>query len=301
VILTGDVATLGPFDVRSLMERGNGNPDVRVALVDGPVMVDHPDLTTENIIGLHRHFACTSSAVSRDPACLHGTFIAGILSARRESSTPGICPGCSLLIRPVLMPPQGARPESTPRDLAAAIVSCAEARAWIINLSVGFSRASDSRNPDLEDALHFAASRGVVVVAATGNTGSLASTPVTRHPWVIPVVACDMQGQVLNDSDTSGSVAKRGLTALGEATSLGPIAEQVTLRGTSVAAAYVTGAIALLWSEFPSVSATDVRLVVAQSRGRRRGILPPVLYTEEVRRRLSSICQGRVAVNAYRQ
>ena len=33
-------------------------------------------------------------------ACMHGTFVAGILSAKRDFPIPGICPECILLVRP---------------------------------------------------------------------------------------------------------------------------------------------------------------------------------------------------------
>jgi len=35
------------------------------------------------------------------PACSHGTLVAGVLSARRDSLHPGICPGCTLVVRPI--------------------------------------------------------------------------------------------------------------------------------------------------------------------------------------------------------
>ena len=36
-------------------------------------------------------------------ACRHGTFVAGILCAKRGLSAPAICPGCTLLLRPIFM------------------------------------------------------------------------------------------------------------------------------------------------------------------------------------------------------
>lgn len=72
----------------------------------------------------------------------------------------------------------------------------------------------------------------------------------------------------------------RGLRAPGEAiTSLGAVGKTpLTLGGTSVSAPFVTGAIALLWSQFPAASAAEVRAAVTQAvAGRRTTVTPPLL------------------------
>ena len=80
-------------------------------------------------------------------------------------------------------------------------------------------------------------------------------------------------------SNLGSSIGRRGLGAPGEAvTSLGPIAQPLTLDGTSAATPFVTGAAALLWSEFPNASAAEVRSAVTKAVARRRtGIVPPLL------------------------
>ena len=83
-----------------LMERTSGSPDVKIGLIDGPVVTRHPDLASERLreIPGSSGAACTRA---NSAACLHGTFVAGILSARRNSPAPAICPNCTLLIRPI--------------------------------------------------------------------------------------------------------------------------------------------------------------------------------------------------------
>ena len=52
----------------------------------------------------------------------------------------------------------------------------------------------------------------------------------------------------------------------------------LALGGTSVAAPFVTGTIALLWSMFPRASAAEVKHAVTMSaHGRRTTIVPPLL------------------------
>jgi subtilisin family serine protease len=61
-------------------------------------------------------------------------------------------------------------------------------------------------------------------------------------------------------------------------TSLGAEGESLTLGGTSVAAPFMTGTIALLWSMFPRASAAEVKSAVTSAYGRRRTtVVPPML------------------------
>jgi subtilisin family serine protease len=215
-------------------------------------------------------------------ACLHGTFVAGILAAKPDSTAPAICPNCTLLIRPIFAettPGRDCMPSATAPDLSAAIIDCIDAGARIINLSLGVAQPSTRGERALQEALDQAARHGVIVVAAAGNQGTLGTSVITRHPWVIPVAACDLHGRPLNDSNLGSSIGRRGLSAPGDRiTSLSPQGQSLTLGGTSVAVPFVTGAIALLWSEFPAVTAPQVKLAITRANTQRRGsVVPPLL------------------------
>jgi subtilisin family serine protease len=69
------------------------------------------------------------------------------------------------------------------------------------------------------------------------------------------------------------------LTAPGKnVVSLGTEDRPQTSGGTSAAAPFVTGAVALLRSEFPNASAAHIKLALRQGSGRRhRRIAPPLL------------------------
>jgi subtilisin family serine protease len=267
-----------------LMERTTGSPNVNIGLIDGPVFSRHPHLDAQHLrqIGDLNQASCTQA---ESMACLHGTFIAGILSAKRTSPAPSICPDCTLFIRPIFGETSAGQehaPTATPAELAAAILDCIRAGARVINLSVALAQPSTRGELMLDEALDQALRRGVLVVAAAGNQGTLGTSSITRHPWVIPVVACDVRGRPLNESNLGGSIGRRGLSAPGDGImSLGSDGKSLSLSGTSVAVPFVTGAIALLWSQFPSLSAAKIKLALTQSPSSgRASVLPPLLDAE---------------------
>jgi len=268
-------------ELSALMERSQGRRAITVALIDGPVVLNHPELAgaiIREIPGKLKGTCTRSDAV----ACTHATFVAGILSGRRGSVAPAICPECTLLLRPIFAETaSGSRqmPSATTEELAEAIIDSVDAGARVINLSSALVQPSPKGEMELEEALNYAARRAVITVAAAGNQGTVGSSAITRHPWVIPVAACNSQGRPLSASNLSGSIGKRGVSAPGEnITSLGTNGKPRTFGGTSAAAPFVTGAIALLWSEFPGASAAQIKLAVIQGdTPRRRTIVPPLL------------------------
>ena len=88
--------------------------------------------------------------------------------------------------------------------------------ARVINLSSALVRPSPKGESKLNEAFNHAAQRGVITVAAAGNQGAVGSSAITRHPWVIPVAACDTQGRPLNESNLGSSIGRRGLGGPGD-------------------------------------------------------------------------------------
>lgn len=83
----------------------------------------------------------------------------------------------------------------------------------------------------------------------------------------------------MRESNLGSSIGRQGLCAPGESvTSLGVDGRLLTSGGTSIAAPFVTGAVALLWSVFPAAVASQVKLAVTQAHGARRAtVVPPLL------------------------
>jgi subtilisin family serine protease len=191
---------MNPLDLvglTALMERTAGRPEVVVGLVDGPIAMNHPDLTADTIREVSGKMSGTCTKTN-SAACLHGTFVAGILCANRGSAAPAICPNCTLLAYSIFAETASGNtgmPSATPEDLTAAILACIEAGARILNLSLALTQSFSKGERALGEALDHAARRGVIIVAAAGNQGTIGSTVISCHPWVIPVVACDLRGK----------------------------------------------------------------------------------------------------------
>jgi subtilisin family serine protease len=265
------------------MDMTRGTSEIKIGLIDGPVDIKHPDLNIGNIREVPGRFAGACSR-SNSVACRHGTLVAGILIAKRGSAAPAICPGCTLLVRPIFEETtsrDGDMPSATPEELAQAIIDTVDAGSNVINLSSALAQVSSKGERQLDEALTYAAHRGVICVAAAGNQGMLGSTAITRHTWVISVAACDSGGRPLGKTNLGRSIGTRGLLAPGDnitSLGLGSNGEFSSFGGTSAAAPFVTGTMALLWSAFPN--ATAARLKLAMTDAHRKGsaaIVPSLL------------------------
>jgi subtilisin family serine protease len=263
----------------AVMALTSGSPDVVIGLVDGPVALDHPDLSTRNFRVVSGMAAACRDAGSW--ACVHGTFVAGILAARRGAKAPAIAPDCTVLIRPVFAEglPVGPVPSASSAELAAAIVQCVEAGARLLNLSVAVIGPALGAHRALKEALEHARRRGVLVVTAAGNQGVVGSSTITGNRWVVPVVAYSRCGRVLAPSNFGRAIGLGGVGGPGDGVvSLAPHGQSAMSAGTSIAAPFVTGTAALLWSLYPTAGPADVkRALLASAAGQRRTIIPPLL------------------------
>jgi hypothetical protein len=267
-----------------LMEERNGDPSISVGIIDGPLDLGHPAFAGSSLrtVRPNQLAACQDA---RSAACSHGTAIAGILCAKRGLPAPAICPSCTFLFYPIF-PEDGGSVSVTPSELAHAIVETVDAGARIINLSLGVIPADTSTDRELDEACGYAASRGVVLVAAAGNQGRIGFLPLLNHPWVIPVVSCDSGGRVAPESNLSPTIGRRGLCAPGVGILTAAAGgDYAPISGTSAAAAILTGSMALLWSDSPATRPIELRAAILRSARRdRRSLVPPLLDVEAARK-----------------
>jgi len=154
----------GPRRVRAprAWDATRGSSSLVVAVVDTGVDYGHPDLQGLFVPGFD---FVNNDANPRDDQG-HGTAVAGVIAARTQNheGQAGMCWKCSVMPVKVL-DRNGTGPTST---IAAGIVWAVNQGARVINLSLGGAGTTQA----LQDAVLFAASKGVVVVAAAGNSGS---------------------------------------------------------------------------------------------------------------------------------
>ncbi|MEO5576497.1 MAG: S8 family serine peptidase [Gaiellaceae bacterium] len=151
-------------------------PSVRVAVIDSGIDADHPDFAGK--IADAKTFVGGSARVDEEG---HGTFVAGLIAAG-VNNTVGIAGSASsaeLLVAKVVNGNDLIDVETEVRAIRWAV----ERDAGVINMSLGGFR--DPRDPDRDafspleaQAIGWAHGRGVVVVAAVGNS---ADTP--PRPW----------------------------------------------------------------------------------------------------------------------
>jgi subtilisin family serine protease len=262
-----------------------GRAEIRIGLIDGPVASALQAFASSRLEAVGSPNGATWCDDARSAACVHGTFVAGILCAARDSGAPAICPGCTVLVRPIFYARRSSIEGADPRDLARAIRETVQAGARLINLSAAAPPLSAA--PELRDALDLAARRGVIVVAAAGNQGSVTSSPLTRHPAVLPIAACDRVGRPWPGSNLGLSIGRSGWSACGErVVSLSPDGRLHARSGTSAATPLVTGALALLWSERPELTSAELRYRVRRAAPAQGSIVPPVFDAAAAHRAL---------------
>lgn len=181
----------------------------------------------------------------------HGTHVAGTIaqSTNNNFGVAGIAYEANIMPLKVLSSFGGG----TVADIAEAIRFAADNKADVINLSLGGGGESSV----LKDAIDYAHSKGVVVVAAAGNADQNAADYPARYPHAIAVAALDASGEKAPYSNYGAGVdisAPGGSTVQGEAggilqNTLNPqTGESVfaAFQGTSMAAPHVAGVAALI-------------------------------------------------------
>ena len=224
-----------------LWQETEGDSEIRIAVLDGPVDLSHPCFDGADLKSL-------PTLVAQDGRSDHGTHVASLIFGRRNSRAPGVAPGCGGLILPVFQQTEQRtlRP-CTQQDLARNISLALEAGAHIINISGGELSSSGRGIDFLENAVRQAAERNVLIIAATGNEGCECLHVPAALPNVLPVGALDRDGRPLGTSNWSTDL--KGIMAPGAMIRGAlPNGETGWMTGTSFATPLVAGVAGLLLS-----------------------------------------------------
>jgi thermitase len=223
-----------------------------VAVLDTGVDGGHPDLRGKVINGFN---AIANNGDAGDDNG-HGTAVAGLIAANTDngSGIAGLCWGCVIMPIKVLT----GRGSGSDAGVAAGIRWATDNGARILNLSLGGSSESQT----LREAVEYAISRNVLVVAASGNErseGNLPSYPAA-YDGVLAVGATGNSDVVTGFSNT-GDYVDMSAPGVGLWTTL-PGGEYGPPNGTSFSSPYVAGAAALVYTLRPDLPQGDVQCVL---------------------------------------
>jgi thermitase len=207
-----------------------------VAVLDSGIDGRHPDLAGRILAA--RDFVDTTGDTS--DASWHGTAVAGVAES--------VCPGCAIVSAKVL----DAQDAGTDAEIARGLLWAVDAGARVVNLSM----SGPDEAPGLRRAIRTATRRGVVLVAAAGNSGSAAPSFPAADPNVIGVAATTPAGTLYSWSNRGAWIAIAGP---GEVTTTLRGGGYSAFHGTSAAAPAVAAAAAECLAVSPGLSPAAVR------------------------------------------
>ena len=217
--------------------------DVLIAMIDSEVDQRHPDLAgaiADRLEPIGQEF-------KPQP---HGTGMAGAMASHRRLL--GVAPGARILAVNAFGTDSDSAYGTTEQILKGIDWAIAKG-AKIINMSF-----AGPRDPLVQLALKKAYEKGIVLVAAAGNAGPNSEPQFpAADPDVIAVTATDANDALLPEANrgTHISVAAPGVDVLVPA----PNAQYQITTGTSVAAAEVSGVIALMLERKPNADPDSIR------------------------------------------
>lgn len=242
------IGMLGAWDITT------GSNGVVVAVIDTGVNADHPDLQDNLLPG----YNFVEGNEEPDDDVFHGTFVSGIIAARGDNGmgVAGLCWQCRILPIRSLGSDGG-----TLGSIAQGVRYAVDRGARIINMSLGASANSTL----LRDAVNYALSKNVLVVAASGNAGEENNEIAypAAYPGVLSVGATDVNDQIapFSTNNTNVQISAPGVNVASTGNDQDLYAYGA-YDGTSFAAPIVSGVAALMLSVNPSLSAEQLKQIL---------------------------------------
>ncbi len=268
-----------------------GDPGTIIAIIDTGIDPGHEDLTANLVTGYDFVDINTSayvdagyglvtgedySVADSDPSDYngHGTHCAGIAAGKGNNSIgiSGVAYNASLMpVRAgfsIIHPVYGEVGSLENDDIANAIDYAVTNSADVLSMSFGgpFSQI-------MSDAIDFAASNGVVLIASAGNSSSSALSFPAGNENVISVSATADDDTIAYYSNfgywidvaAPGGDSGKDTMILSTVPAVGTISDPsgyLSIQGTSMAAPYVAGLAGLILKQNPSFTADDVKRAI---------------------------------------
>jgi subtilisin family serine protease len=208
----------------------------------------------------------------KGPNADHGSMVSGIIGAVRNNGVGvnGIATGVKIMaLRSI---PNG---DEYDKDVALSIRYAVDNGANIINMS--FGKGYSPMESEVYAAIKYAESKGVLMIAASGNEGQDVDV-ITHYPtpysgkgdlvstWLtVGANSKDFKEKMTANFSNYGA-EKVHLFAPGvKVISISPDDSYDMMNGTSFSCPVVSGVAALVWSYYPSFSASELREILMES------------------------------------
>jgi len=217
-----------------------GNSSIVVAVVDDAIQTDHTDLNGKCLQG--RDVADGDNDPRPSSTChSHGTHVSGIVGASTNNATGIASIGYEVSILPVKATYDADQSCRAINRAYEGVLWAADNGADIINMSWGGGFSTTGQN-----IINYASSKGILLVAAAGNSNSANFHYPAAYNNVISVAATD-----INDSKASFSSYGNWVDVSAPGASIKstvPFNSYAVYNGTSMASPMVAGLCGLVWS-----------------------------------------------------
>jgi subtilisin family serine protease len=232
-------------------QRSSRGAGVQIAVIDTGVDYAHPDLKGR-IVARRNFVDADEGRFQRD---LHGTEVSGVIAAVADNGIGivGIAPEARVIALKACWQGAAAGPAvCNSFTLAQALEAAIVAHADIVNMSL-----AGPADPLLTRLVERGAEQGTIFVGAAPPAGSGQSFPA------------DLQQVLAVDAAENSSGNPRHLLAPGrDVLTLVPGGHYDFASGSSLAAAEISGVVALLLAERPHLTGSDVRSILLRSSRR---------------------------------
>ncbi|CAH0345156.1 S8 family serine peptidase [Bacillus sp. CECT 9360] len=230
-----------------------GTRKVKVAVIDGGVDKNHPELKNKLISSYN-----VLNPVNPGLPDAHGTHVAGIIAAEKNNGIGGY--GINANAEILSIDVFGRAYTTNDYTIVQAIDEAINKGAKVINMSIG----SLGSSPMLEEAIQRAVAKKITIVAAAGNEASDIRSYPASYEGVISVGSVNKQKNLSFYSSFGPTV---DIVAPGEEiySSLYDYEKKSTFQnmsGTSMASPVVAGAASLLLAKHPGLTPVQVEYIL---------------------------------------
>lgn len=253
-----DLGADAQINAPDVWAQGYTGSGVTVAVLDTGVDYTHPELSGSIAGG--KSFVKYTRSYYDDHG--HGTHVSGIITADGVGGTPtgyakGVAPGANVWMGKVC----DRKGSCWSSDIAKGIQYIVNTGvAKVMSISIGGGIYSDDCDSTyLAQQVNWAASKGVAVVVAAGNSASGVSSPGCASK-AITVGAVDKSNVLASWSGRGASMAKHGVVAPGVSIySTLPGNSYASWSGTSMATPHVSATIALMKQKNPLLDVAGIK------------------------------------------